>query len=141
METESWKYKENSTLNHHLLPAIGGMHVKDLKQVHLQCIISNLATKGYATGTMKKIKQTAERVMRVAVDSDLIVKNHFTGIKIPYVEPEARRALTEFEIKLITHNWRGTKMGPAAMIMLYAGLRIGPYHCPYAATYVCYNAV
>ena len=125
METENWKYKETTTLNRHLLPTLGGMHVKDLKQVHLQCIISNLATKGYATGTMKKIKQTAERIMRVAVDSDLIVKNPFSGIKIPYVEPEARRALTESEIDLITHNWRGTRMGPAAMIMLYAGLRIG----------------
>ena len=63
--------------------------------------------------------------MQVAVESDLIVKNPFSGIKVPYVEPEVRRALTEEEIALITENWRGARMGLAAMIMLYAGLRLG----------------
>jgi Site-specific recombinase XerD len=52
-------------------------------------------------------------------------KNPFSGIKVPYVESEPRRALTEEEVALITDNWRGARMGLAAMIMLYAGLRIG----------------
>ena len=125
MNTDKWKYQKQMDINHHLLPTIGGMHVKDLKQVHLQSIISSMAKQGYATGTMKKIKQTAERIMQVAVDSDLLVKNPFSGIKVPYIEPETRRALTDYEIDLITENWRFTRMGPAAMIMLYAGLRIG----------------
>ena len=53
------------------------------------------------------------------------LKNPFSAIKVPYVEPETRRALTEEEVSLITENWRGARMGLAAMIMLYAGLRIG----------------
>ena len=52
-------------------------------------------------------------------------KNPFSGIKVPYVESEPRRALTEEEVAPITDNWRGARMGLAAMIMLYAGLRIG----------------
>jgi hypothetical protein len=79
-------------------------------------------TQGYATGTMKKIKQTAVRIMQVAVESDLIVKNPFSGIKVPYVEPEPRRALTEEEVSLIAENWRGARMGLAAMIMLGKGI-------------------
>lgn len=125
MESEKWKYREQTVINSHLLPTLGSMHARDLRQIHLQSIISSLATQGYATGTMKKIKQTAVRIMQVAVESDLIVKNPFSGIKVPYVEPETRRALTEEEVSLITENWYGTRMGPAAMIMLYAGLRIG----------------
>ena len=124
-ETEKWKYREHQVINRHLLPTLGGMYAREVKQVYLQSVISCLAKNGYATGTMKKIKQTAVRIMQVAVESDLIVKNPFSGIKVPYVEPEARRALTEKEIQLITENWRGARMGPAAMIMLYAGLRIG----------------
>ena len=125
MESEKWKYREQQVINCHLLPTLGGMYARELKQVHLQSIVSSLATQGYATGTMKKIKQTAVRIMQVAVESDLIVKNPFSGIKVPYVEPEPRRALTEEEVSLITENWRGARMGLAAMIMLYAGLRIG----------------
>ena len=125
VKSSTWKYHQKAIIEKHLLPFLGGMHAKDLRQVHLQSIISKLASQGYATSTMKKIKQIAEQIMRIAVDSDLILKNPFSGVKVPSVEPEMRRALTESEIDLITENWRGTRMGPAAMIMLYAGLRIG----------------
>ena len=117
-ESEKWKYQQQSTIDRHLLPMIGSMYARNLKQVHLQSLISSLAKQGYASGTMKKIKQTAVRIMQVAVESDLIVKNPFSGIKIPHVEPEVRRALTEKEIALITENWSGARMGLAAMIML-----------------------
>ena len=124
-ESEKWKYTQQTYLTKHLLPILGAMHVRDLKQIHLQTIINKLASEGYATSTMKKIKQTAEQIMRIAVDSDLIVKNPFSGVKVPSIEPAERRALTESEIDLITENWRGARMGVAAMIMLYAGLRLG----------------
>ena len=124
-ESEKWKYTQQTYLKNHLLPVLGAMHAKDLKQVHLQTIINKLASAGYATSTMKKIKQIAEQIMKIAVDSDLIVKNPFSGVKVPSIPPEERRALTESEIDLITENWRGARMGVAAMIMLYAGLRIG----------------
>ncbi len=124
-ESENWRYRQQQVINRHLYPTLGGMYARELRQVHLQSIISNLAKQGYATGTMKKIKQTAVRIMQVAVESDLIVKNPFSGTKVPYVEPEERRALTESEIALITENWRGVRMGLAAMIKLYVGLRIG----------------
>ena len=124
-ESQTWKYNQEIYLNKHLLPVLGAMHAKDLKQVHLQTIINKLASEGYSTSTMKKIKQIAEQILRIAVDSDLILKNPFSGVKVPSIEPEERRALSESEIDLISQNWRGARMGVAAMIMLYAGLRIG----------------
>lgn len=123
--SERWKYRMQSLLNCHLLPSIGQMKVRDLRQIHLQAIISDKAKNGYATSMMKKIKQTAERIMRVAIDSDLIAKNPFSGVKVPVIEAEGRRALTPEEISLITNNWKGTLFGHGAMIMLYAGLRQG----------------
>ena len=118
--SERWKYRMQSLLNCHLLPSIGQMKVRDLRQIHLQAIISDKAKNGYATSMMKKIKQTAERIMRVAIDSDLIAKNPFSGVKVPVIEAEGRRALTPEEISLITNNWKGTLFGHGAMIMLYA---------------------
>ena len=123
--SERWRYTQQGMLNKHLLPVLGQMKVRDIRQLHLQSIISSLAKDGYATGTMKKIKQTAERIMRVAVGSDLIIKNPFSDVKVPVREPKSRRALTEYEIALITDHWRGHNLGPMAMIMLYAGLRRG----------------
>lgn len=123
--SDHWKYKTESIIRLHLNPFLGQMKIRDLRQLHLQAIISSLAKKGFATGTLKAIKQTAVRIMKVAVGSDLIMRNPFTEVKVPVKEQKPRRPLTEAEIALITDNWRGHKYGPLAMIMLYGGLRRG----------------
>ena len=89
--SERWRYIQQGMLNKHLLPVLGQMKVRDIRQLHLQSIISTLAKDGYATGTMKKVKQTAERIMRVAVGSDLIIKNPFSDVKVPVREPKSRK--------------------------------------------------
>ena len=123
--SEKWKYRTQCLLKCHLLPTLGEMKIRDLRQIHLQAIISDRAKNGYATSMMKKIKQTAERIIRVAIESDLLTRNPFSGVKVPTIEAEGRRALTQEEISLITNNWKGTLFGHGAMIMLYAGLRQG----------------
>lgn len=91
----------------------------------IQSIISTLASKGYATATMKQIKQIATSIMKVAVTSDLLAKNPFADVTIPVKKKTQRRALTQDEVMLITNTWKGHRVGPMAMIMLYAGLRRG----------------
>lgn len=125
MATERWRYVHEMIINKHLLPYLGNCKVKDLRMIHLQTIISGLAKKDYASRTMKEIKQTAVRIMKVAVDSDLIVKNPFLNVDIPQKEANERQPLTEAQKKLVVNSWRGHRMGFAAMIMLYAGLRKG----------------
>lgn len=123
--SERWKYSHGVQLKKHLLPYIGSLNIKDLRQIHLQTIISKLARQDYATQTMKQIKQTAVRIMKVAVDSDLIMRNPFSGVSVPVKEPEERQPLSQKQIKLVTENWRGHRMGLAGMIMLFSGLRKG----------------
>lgn len=125
MASERWIYAHKRLLKKHLLPALGQLKVRDLRQIHLQTIISDLAKKGYASRSMKHVKQTAVRVMKVAVDSDLIMRNPFTSVVVPNKEANARQPLTPEQIALVTENWRGHRMGHAGMIMLYAGLRRG----------------
>lgn len=125
MASERWKYSNGGLIRKHLLPVLGSFKVKDLRQIHLQMIISKLAKQGYATHSMKQIQQVAVRIMTVAVNSDLIIRNPFLGVTVPSKEAEQRQPLTKEQIKLVTDNWRGHKMGVAGMIMLYAGLRKG----------------
>ena len=124
-ENERWRYSQEGLIKKHLLPTLGDMKVRDIRQLHLQVIISGMAKQGFATGTMKKVKQTAERIMKVAVGSDLIIRNPFSEVRVPTKPPNERRALTEQEISLITDTWRGHNLGLMAMLMLYAGLRRG----------------
>lgn len=122
---ETWKYGQALIIKKLLMPSLAEMRICDLRQLHLQTIITAMSKKGYATSYMKKVKQIADRIMEVAVGSDLIMRNPFSQVKVPRKDPTPRRALTEEEIALITQNWRGHQLGAMAMIMIYAGLRKG----------------
>lgn len=122
---EKWIYRQQSVINKHLLPALKYMKLKDLKPYHLQSIINKMAKDGLSTSTMKKAKQTAVRILNVGVENDLVVRNVFSNVKVPTVEPHERRALTEEERDLVNRTWRGHRMGHAVMIMMYCGLRRG----------------
>ncbi len=122
---ENWKYGQRNMIKKYLIPPLGEMRIKDLRQLHLQTIITTLSKQGLSTSYMKKLKQIAAQIMQVAVGSDLIMRNPFSDVKVPKKDPFVRRALTEKEVALITDNWRGHNLGPMAMIMLYAGLRRG----------------
>ncbi len=122
---EKWIYRQQCVINKHLLPALKYMKLKDLKPYHLQSIINKMAKEGLSTSTMKKAKQTAVRILNVGVENDLVVRNVFSNVKVPTVEPHERRALTEEERDLVNRTWRGHRMGHAVMIMMYCGLRRG----------------
>lgn len=121
----AWAAKQESILRVHLLPMLGMAKLKDLKTYHLQDIINQMAQSGNSTSTMKKAKQTAARIMETALERDLIMRNVFSKVKVPSVEPKERRALTEDEKALLTASWQKHRMGLPAMIMMYCGLRRG----------------
>lgn len=122
---EKWIYRQQSVINKHLLPVLKYMKLKDLKPYHLQSIINKMAKDSLSTSTMKKAKQTAVRILNVGVENDLVIRNVFSNVKVPTVEPHERRALTEEERDLVNRTWRGHRIGHAVMIMMYCGLRRG----------------
>lgn len=123
--SEKWHQRQRLLINKHLIPTLGSMRVCEIKQYHLQMLINGKAKDNYATGTMKQIKQTAARILEVAVQSELILRNVFEKVKVPSVPPRERKALTPKQIELINETWETHFMGYPAMIMLYCGLRRG----------------
>ncbi len=122
-ETTRDRYK--SVLKLHLYPYIGGMKLKDLKPLHLQEILNNLEAKGYTGKTMKHIRETANQVMKAAVENDLLYRNVFERTKVTNVPGKERQPLLPETIRLITDNPIGHRMCIPALIMLYCGLRKG----------------
>lgn len=114
-----------SILKNHLYPIIGNIKLKDLRQIHLQSIITQMNEKGYATATMKNVRMTANQVMNTAIDNKLLLQNPFLKVTVPKKKKTERRALTEQEICLLTENCFGHRMCIPALIMLYCGLRRG----------------
>lgn len=124
-EKKRWYDGQVGYMKKHLQPVLGGVKLKDIRKHHLQTIINNMAEKDYSTSTMKKVKQIGVAIMQVAIENKIIRDNPFITVTVPRIKPEERRALTDDEVKLLTDTWQGHRMGPAAMIMLYCGLRRG----------------
>ena len=120
-----WHKRKQSKIDNHLLPALGDIDIRELRMMNLQDIINNMAEEGYATSTMKKVKQTADAMMEFACDNEWLLRNHFKKVKVPEVEAPETRFLEDDEILLITKSWRGHRFGIGALIMLYCGLRLG----------------
>ncbi len=108
-----------------LNPIIGALKLKDIRKMHLQGIINDMAQSGYAEKTMSELKQIACQVLDMAVDNDMIARNPFATVKVPKVEREERKPIGELERRLIEEHYASHYMGVPSMIMLYCGLRKG----------------
>lgn len=107
------------------LQPLAEMRVRDLRPMHLQVIINEMAKNGYAQKSMQMVKQTASQVLDLAMQNDLVYRNVFEKIKVPHVDAEERQPITEEQRELILNTWEGHRMGVPALIMLYCGLRRG----------------
>ncbi len=123
-QSEKWRYRMQSLLNNHLLPTLGQMKIRDIRQFHIQILINKKGEEGYATATMKQMKQTAVRILEVACAGE-VIRRDFEMIKVPKKEPNEREALSEKQIMMVNQTWESHFMGYPAMIMLYCGLRKG----------------
>ena len=107
------------------LQPLAEMRVRDLRPMHLQVIINEMAKNGYAQKSMQMVKQTASQILDLAMQNDLVYRNVFEKIKVPHVDAEERQPITEEQRELILNTWEGHRMGVPALIMLYCGLRRG----------------
>lgn len=106
------------------------IEIGKLRTADVQDVIIKLAKKNPVTGkpcahkTLKDIKSVAVQICRMAVENRIMDYNPALAVKIPAVSAESeRRALTQEEQQWII----GTphRAQPAAMIMMFSGLRRG----------------
>lgn len=132
-KTTASTYKYNKELENritHLNRFIGHMDVKNIKWIHLEDGLIDLAR--YNPHTKKQSSQklvnnilnTAVAIMMYAYDLELISRNPFFNHKAPKAAKiNPRRALTTTEQELILHTTHRMKVG--ALIMMLCGLRKG----------------
>lgn len=129
----SWNWqKQQERFVQHLCRFIGEKKVKDIKPIDIDEIIISYSRNNPNTGrpmakkTMQGLVNTLTRIFDLAIENDIIYKNPATGKKrkIP-------RKLSTKKVDCISDVARNLILSinhrakPAAMIMLFAGLRTG----------------
>lgn len=102
---------------------LGDMLLEDVKPLHIQEFFNSL--NGYSKATISLRRLTIEQIFNSAVENGLIEKSPVG--KMPKLQGsyEGHKALTREEINAIGKHWKGHTYGLPAMVMLWAGLRIG----------------
>jgi len=127
------KYKTDTTatqLAHHkaklkndILPAIGHLQMKAVRDSDLKVLMSSFA--GGKKGTVDKIKLTIKQLFDDAAYDRVIEYNPAARLKSPKVVEAKRRPLTDVERKAVLLTAKEHECGPYVLVMLYCGVRRG----------------
>lgn len=104
-----------------LKKALGSMKIADVREVHLQKTLDEVA--GMSTSTINAYFYAIQLVFAKAKKNKLIPDNPSEDLNVPDGEEGTHRALERWESDCIMQNWQLHRCGIWAMLMLLCGLR------------------
>ena len=110
-----------SCINCHILPYLGGMRLKDIKTIHIQKIVNNMA--GGSKKMIDKVSYTTKQILEDAKRNHLLIENPAEGVVKPKGTAAQRRAITPTERKYILQAAENHRAGTWIYLMLFCGLR------------------
>lgn len=114
------------TLDHHVLPYIGHLRVRDIRPVHIARVMSEAAE--LAKGTQAALLSRMREVFQFAIDNRVIAVSPVTSQFKPGGTPPAERVpLTEGQVRalLAAAKAKGDDLYVFVCLCLFAGLRRG----------------
>lgn len=121
---ESTRQYYTYAYNRHIKPAIGNMRLDQVKEVHLQKILSGMA-EGYSVKTVSGVRVTLYSIFDTARANRMIQMNPAQHLKAAGKEPQKRRALTTEERKKYLAACKEHDFGRFAAFLYFFGLRKG----------------
>ncbi|MDR1598714.1 MAG: site-specific integrase [Oscillospiraceae bacterium] len=103
--------------------AIGTKRVADVKPIDVQGIINSRA--GLSASAIHKTAMTLRSIFHAARINGKCLQNPCDSMDIPRGGKGTHKFLDKAIQNLISSTWSGHRFGPAAMFMLYGGLRRG----------------
>lgn len=121
--TEKSAQMYSEKINGYIVPAIGGLRLREVTATHLQKIINSQAGKSFSH--VNKLMAVTKQLFRRAYQERLILFDPSEGLTMPAVSKKTRRSLTEeedrvFQAVAVTH-----KHGLWALFHIDFGVRPG----------------
>ncbi len=116
--------RRNEILRKHLLPEIGHMPIRAIKNSHLQDLKISLENKQLAPLTIRNIFAIAKPIFGLAIQEELIATNPTKGVKLSNKPQKTGRALEPEECRTLLANLDDHHRR-IFYVLLATGLRIG----------------
>ena len=123
------KAGENLRKQYHSMAKFVSEHLEHQRIVEISAdelqLICNALT-GYSGSHVHKFMNLIRNIFKTACANGIRLTNPMDAVRAPETSPVGgHRALKTWERDLIRNTWREHDFGPAAMVMMYAGLRRG----------------
>lgn len=110
-------------LNGFIIPAVGSMKLKKVKDINLQSILNEMKDKGLSYSTCNKVKIVMNAMFSQAVKSRLITFNPADDLSVTAEVKTQRRSLTDEERKVLLKVAESHRCGNWIRFLLYTGIR------------------
>lgn len=107
--------------NNHIKPYIGGMKIRDVREVHLQQIVNGAANR--SESHVKKIRLVLQEMFKRARISRIIPFDPAEELELPKAKKGERRSITEEERSAILAVAKTHRSGLWIVTLLYTGMR------------------
>lgn len=109
-------------LDNYILPAIGAMKLKDVRDTHLKKVLNKANS---SKSTAQKVKLTMQAMFKQARKSRLIPYDPAEDLELPKAPEGKRHSITDYERQNILEVAEWHRGGLFVLLMLYCGLRPG----------------
>ena len=117
-------YKD--TYNRLISPTLGKMQLRDVRKIHVQKLINDLAEqKNYSWQVLDKVRRILNDMYGRAIEDDLAIKNPVRGVRIPKEKSESYHVLSKDEQALFFETAAGTFYDNLINVAVNTGLRPG----------------
>jgi integrase len=112
-------------IRNHIGPLLGGIELSRLRPADTRRLITDLERKGLSPGTVHLVIRTLSAALSTAVADRLIPDNATVGVRLPRLDREPVRALTNDEADAILDAVQGHWIERPVRVWLGSGLRRG----------------
>jgi integrase len=113
-----------SLLRNFVIPKIGNMRIKDVKEIHCQNIMK--AMEGYSNNHIRKVRSILKRMLETARKNGLILENPAIDITLPKRKRDGtHRPITDREREITLAVAKTHRCGLWIKTALYTGIRPG----------------
>lgn len=111
-------------VDHHISPLLGGIRVEKLTSDDVRRLIRSVLAKGDSPATVGRVISTLHNALDVAVREGNLPRN-VAAVKLPKVEREPIRAMTEEEAATLLSIVEGHPFEAVYRLLLGSGMRLG----------------
>jgi integrase len=114
-----------SIIRVHLVPAIGGIKLKNLTPTHVRGLCREKLDSGLAPRSVQYIHRTLSKALKQAVTDGLIPRNAAGSVKPPQPRTEEIRPLDRKQVRVFLEAISGDRLEALYVVAITAGLRAG----------------